>query len=130
MMTKPFRRTQRLLLGGVGLALTMLLHPGIAWANLARPSRGGQIAAEPVGIKDVAFSPDGKRMLTGNLDKTARLWQVPTAIGCDPRRITLWTQVLTGMELDQQGAPLALAAETWQKRRKELEKLGGPPAEQ
>jgi hypothetical protein len=55
-MTEPSWRTQRLFLGGLGLALALLLAPVTAWANLARPSSGGQVVAEPVGIKDVEIT--------------------------------------------------------------------------
>jgi roadblock/LC7 domain-containing protein len=78
-------------------------------------------------VAAVAFSPDGTKVLTGSTDHTARLWKGPKAIGGDPRPITLWTQILTGMELDQQGVAHLLDPATLQKRRKELEKLGGPP---
>ena len=30
------------------------------------------------GVKRVAFSPDGARVLTGSLDRTARLWDAAT----------------------------------------------------
>jgi WD40 repeat protein len=52
----------------------------------------------------VAFSPDGKRVLTGSLDRTARLWEVPFPLSGTAKRIALWTQVLTGMELDEHAA--------------------------
>jgi hypothetical protein len=45
----------------------------------------------------------------------------------DPERITLWAQVLTGMELDEQGGAHLLDAPTWQQRREALESLAGPP---
>ncbi len=75
----------------------------------------------------VAFSPDGKTVLTGSQDGTARLWEVPSPLPGTVKRSALWTQVLTGMELDDHGAVRMLDAEEWQQRRSQLEELGGPP---
>jgi hypothetical protein len=52
---------------------------------------------------------------------------VPNAVAGEVERITLWTQVLTGMELDDHGAVQVLDGPTWQERRRRLEQLGGPP---
>jgi len=41
--------------------------------------------------------------------------------------VLLWTQLITGMELDEYGQVRVLDANTWQQRRQQLEKLGGPP---
>ncbi len=43
-----------------------------------------------------------------------------------PERILLWTQVITGMEVEH-GAIRVLDAKTWEERRRRLERLGGPP---
>jgi hypothetical protein len=42
-------------------------------------------------------------------------------------RIVLWTQVITGLELDADGLVRVLDTRTWQQRRQRLEELGGPP---
>ena len=73
----------------------------------------------------VAFSPDGKTVLTGG-DKTARLWPAPAPLPGEPERILLWAQVITGMEVDH-GAVRVLDASTWEERCRWLDKLGGPP---
>jgi WD40 repeat protein len=75
----------------------------------------------------VALSADGKTALTGSDDKTARLWHVPQPMRGDPERIMLWTQVITGLEVDELGAVHVLDAATWQERHDRLQKLGGPP---
>jgi WD40 repeat protein len=77
----------------------------------------------------VALSADGNTGLTGGEDKTARLWKVPQPIRGDPERIMLWTQVITGLEVDDLTAVRVLDAATWRERRERLEKLGGPPEE-
>lgn len=80
-----------------------------------------------------SFSPDGKSALTGcheamagPFDGMARLWRLPQVRG-NPEQIVLWTQVITGLELDEHGLVRVLDAATWQQRRDRLEKLGGPP---
>jgi WD40 repeat protein len=72
-------------------------------------------------------SPDGKTVLTGSVDKPARLWHTPQKISGDPEQVLLWTQVITGLELDEHGLVRWLDAATWQKRRQRLQELGGPP---
>ena len=47
----------------------------------------------------------------------------------DPERILLWTQVITGCEVDELTAVRVLDAATWQQRRQRLQELGGPPLE-
>jgi WD40 repeat protein len=75
----------------------------------------------------VAFSPDGKTVLTGCSDMRARLWKAPRPIRGTPEQIMLETQVITGLELDSHGVVHILDANTGQQRRQRLQELGGPP---
>ncbi len=77
-------------------------------------------------VSDVAFAPSGERVATASEDATVRLWSVPTEIPGDTQRITLWVQVITGMELDANDAVRSLDEQTWERRRQQLESLGGP----
>jgi WD40 repeat protein/predicted Ser/Thr protein kinase len=80
-----------------------------------------------------AFSPNGKTVLTGSGDfglggGEAQLWDVtPAPLEGSVERIVLWTQVITGMEVDSSGVPHVLDAPTWQQRSQHLKELGGPP---
>jgi WD40 repeat protein len=79
-------------------------------------------------VNAVVFSPDGKAVLTGSSDGMARLWHAPTVMAGDPRRIVLWTQVITGMEIREPTSTIEfLNAPTWQDRRRQLNAMGGPP---
>ncbi len=68
----------------------------------------------------VAFSPDGRAVLTGSGDKTARLWPVSELPNNLPR-VAAWAGVVTGLELDEQGAVHALDNAAWRQRRERLD---------
>jgi tetratricopeptide (TPR) repeat protein len=78
-------------------------------------------------VSAVAFSPDGKTVFTGSGEQTARLWKVPVALEGSSEWIKVWTQVLTGTELDPHGVVEPLNGKAWQQRRKLLAQLGGSP---
>jgi hypothetical protein len=42
-------------------------------------------------------------------------------------RVATWVEVLTGLELDQEGFARALDGAAWHRRREKLKQLGGPP---
>ena len=52
-------------------------------------------------VTAVAFSPDGKTVLTGSWDGTARLWDVPPPAKDDPVRLRLSVEVRTGYTTDE-----------------------------
>jgi WD40 repeat protein len=77
-------------------------------------------------VVSVAFSPDGRTVLTGSWKK-AQLWKPPAPVEGEVERIVLWTQVMTGLELDADSVARVLDAPTWQERHRRLDELGGPP---
>jgi WD40 repeat protein len=120
----------------------------VAGAPIGQPLKhGGRV------VVAVAFSPDGQALLTKSDDGkvrlwsvaagtpigqpveglvvsdegTTRLWPVPRPIPGDPPVIERWTQVITGMGLDELDVIHVLDAKTWQERRQLLRELGGPP---
>jgi WD40 repeat protein/serine/threonine protein kinase len=86
----------------------------------------GKPIPTPGRIHRVVFSPDGT--LFAASDDSAHVFRTPTPVDGAVERITLWTQVLTGQELDADGEIHILGVEEWQKRRQELhDRWGGPP---
>jgi WD40 repeat protein/serine/threonine protein kinase len=75
----------------------------------------------------VAFTADGKRMMSGSVNGEFRSQEVPAPVTGDVERIRCWVEVLTGMEMDARGAIWDLDPETLAQRRQRLLELGGPP---
>jgi tetratricopeptide (TPR) repeat protein len=81
----------------------------------------GQALGPPVwDVHAVAFAADGKGVLAVGADGTVRRLAVPVPPVGDAALLTLWTQVQTGAQLDQHGAPQALDVADWQERRQRL----------
>jgi serine/threonine protein kinase/WD40 repeat protein len=74
---------------------------------------------------DLAFDRDGKTLLT--LDPSVQAWKLWGSEVGAPERVTLWAQVTTGMELDQDGVLRILPVESWEKRRRRLKGWEAPP---
>jgi WD40 repeat protein len=74
----------------------------------------------PKAASSVAFAPDGLTLLTGCVDGVARLWPLPAPVSETPERGKLRLQVLTGLELDENGGVRALDAAAWRQRRDRL----------
>jgi WD40 repeat protein/serine/threonine protein kinase len=72
----------------------------------------------------VAFSPDSRTVVTASRDGTARLWEAPDLYQGPADQVVPWVQVLTGMELDEQGRVQVLDGPTWRERRLRLDALG------
>ena len=78
-------------------------------------------------MRAVAFSPDGSSVVVSGEGAT-RFWPVPhRALQGHEQRIAVWTQVITGMELDDGDVARVLDGATWHQRRRRLDELGGPP---
>ncbi len=75
----------------------------------------------------MAFGPDGRTLLTGSADGTARLRDVPDPVEGDVERIECWIQFLTGLEFDDYDAIRPMDTAAWRENRRRLDDLGGPP---
>jgi WD40 repeat protein len=75
----------------------------------------------------VACHPQKPLVLTASADRTARLWPIPEPVTGEPQQLALWVQVMTGMELDENGVTHWLDPISWKERRQRLMELGGPP---
>ncbi len=73
----------------------------------------------------VAFSPDGKTMLMASGDGTVLLRKIPEPVVGTPERLSCWIQVLTGLELEENGLVRVLNADAWQQRQQRLNEPDG-----
>jgi WD40 repeat protein len=97
----------------------------------------GRLLGGPVqhngAMRMVAFAPDGSSVLLRDPgERTLRLWEVPRPLEGELERIVCWTEVITGMELDAEGAAHVLEAASWHDRRHRLDEMrsarwGHPP---
>jgi eukaryotic-like serine/threonine-protein kinase len=100
--------------------------PAHVWETATGKSLGFPLYRQEGNVLAVAFSFDGKTVFSGTDDGTAQLWKAPQPISGDPKSILLWTQVFTGLDLDEYGAVRVLDTDTWHERRRQLDQLGGP----
>ena len=78
-------------------------------------------------VEAAAYRRDGQTVLTGGPDSTARLWRAPTPVPGGVEQVRLWVEVLSGKEMQPDGAVRVLGAAEWQQRRQRLQTLGGAP---
>jgi WD40 repeat protein len=98
------------------------------WDTTTRLPLGAPLRLNGGANPNLLFSPDGRFVLVaGSGNWGLPLWQVPQPSEEDVARLRLWLEVATGLELDAGGAVVELDAKTWQQRRQQLDKLGGPP---
>jgi WD40 repeat protein/tRNA A-37 threonylcarbamoyl transferase component Bud32 len=78
----------------------------------------------PGPVQHVAFWHDGKTVLTAGEDDIAQFWRLSPPVVGDAEQLELWCQVVTGMELEANGAVRVLESTTWQERRLKLKDSG------
>ncbi|MFI5456784.1 MAG: WD40 repeat domain-containing protein [Isosphaerales bacterium] len=100
---------------------------GEAWL---RDAATGRLLGPPLkhqhGIQSAKFSPDGRIVLTGCVDGTARLWDVAEWPNEWAPAITLRIEALTGMTLDDRGEVRYLDTAGWSERLDRLASVGIP----
>jgi WD40 repeat protein len=90
----------------------------------------GMLIGKPLPIQSLgslAHSPDGKSIAVALGIGPPEVWPLPRPVDGSPDRLRLWVEVLTGMELDTDGATHQLAPDAWKQRKQRLQELGGPP---
>jgi eukaryotic-like serine/threonine-protein kinase len=74
----------------------------------------------------LAVSPSEDSFLSSGFrgSRSARLWSLPKEIAISRKHAVLWSQVITGLEADEQKGTRLLAPEDWRRRREKLESHG------
>lgn len=78
------------------------------------------------GVSEAQISPDNSLLFTGGEDGSTRIWRIGPMRG-SPRQISLWAQVVTGLELNDHRGHRILGPADWHERKERLQKEGGPP---
>jgi hypothetical protein len=82
-------------------------------------------------LADVVFSADGRSVdMVVREDRRVTHYRstVPVPVAGEVQQVVLWTQLLTGMELDDEGKATPLDGAVWQERSPGLKQRGGWPA--
>jgi WD40 repeat protein len=103
----------------------------LAWGdNAARlyDAASGRYLSSPMqapsSLRQTLFSPNGRLILTIH-DHEVRLWPTPIPPANRVRGITLWVQILTGMELDSAERLVVLSPSEREERRVQFHELIG-----
>lgn len=97
------------------------------WHSRTRQLVGPAVALSSAG-QAVAFRPDGLLVAVGCKQGRIHFAPAPVPLKGAARQISLWAQVMTGLELDSEDKPRSLDDPTWQQRLTDLEAAGGPPS--
>jgi WD40 repeat protein len=76
----------------------------------------------------VAFSPDGKSVITGSADGTVWRRDIAAELPDGLDGVANWVEALVGLTLDETGSIQVLDNATWLERREKVKRQGGPPA--
>jgi tetratricopeptide (TPR) repeat protein len=68
-------------------------------------------------VRAALFEGGGRSFLTASDDGAARRWPMPQPIAGDPDLVRLWTQTITGQELDTGKSVHVLEPAAWRERR-------------
>jgi uncharacterized protein (TIGR03067 family) len=74
-------------------------------------------------VMAVAFRPNGKRVVTVSPDGAVRTWAVPAAVAEETEAVRAWSEVISGLRLNEQGEPHVLSGKEWSEV---YEGLAGP----
>ncbi len=102
---------------------TMLTLSGDGAARLRDVATGKPVGPPRVHsgtARMAAFRPDGHELVTLDGQRKVYRWPVPASEEGTPERVVLRAQVLTGLEMDDDGVVRVLDAPTWRQRREEL----------
>jgi WD40 repeat protein/predicted Ser/Thr protein kinase len=92
--------------------------------STSAPETNARIDVE---VRQVLFSPDGKVVVSrASGDSEMHLLRVNAPIEGDPESVRLRVQVLTGLEMNEQGAVRPLDHDSWWRRRAKLSEMGAP----
>lgn len=102
--------------------------------NRLRDATTGRPLGPSLPSGPAVFSLDGKNIVVLTTSRSKNImqwdimqWPVPSHVHSLSPRVTLWLEVMTGLELDESGAIVPLDANTWEQRRERLKEMGGPP---
>jgi WD40 repeat protein len=113
--------------------------------DLASGTRLGGPLRHDAPIETLAFSPDGRLLMTSCADRMQRFWfwdintyrmvgpalkdpvRFPEPMEGELERISTWLSTVTGQRIDETAGISALDVSDWLKLRRRLDELGGPP---
>jgi WD40 repeat protein len=70
-------------------------------------------------VQVVAVHPESTMFATGSWDRTVGLWEAPGPRDGSPEQLARWAERVTGIRLDESGAPRVLTGTAWQEAGRE-----------